>query len=562
MNKAVPPVDSLLSAVQLIREGQLPGFLQRLVSEGNTPGTVESLNLLGEGCSVLGLRAQAVDLHMKALDLDPANCRTLCAAGEALEAEGRFLEAKACFSKALEIDGGFGPAWSGLGYLGLQTGDIVLANTSLERARLSEPENPDILNRFGLARLADKRFEEAIESFLACISARSNYAPFWNNLASAYRASGLLQPAANACRRALEIRPDDASTWTSLGVLFQETNAIGEALKCYEKALCIDPSLALARTNLGVLLLLTGAFERGWIHYEYRWLTNQCPAMRYPGRPVWRGELPLEGKVVLLHADQGFGDTLQFLRYAKVLQERGACIHVEVQKPLLELAQNVPGVSRAFEINDGEKSFDFHCPFLSVPLGCGTTLHNIPTPIPYVRASQAAVHKWAAQDLGLTAIETSPRPRVAFCWRGNPKHQNDHNRSLTLDPFRPLFEEHPCLFVNVQLNPTKAECEILRAYPHIVDPTPHILSFDDTAALLQLVDVVITVDSAVAHLSGAMGKPVWVLLPFAPDWRWMLDRTDSPWYPTARLFRQNRLGDWTGPFGEISSQLKALTSAS
>lgn len=542
------PVVSLACAVEIIRRGELFKTLRALQFE-EAAGAITALNFLGEAARALGLLAESLEVHFRALALDARDARTLCATGESFQSLSRFVEAKECFAKALAIAPEYAPAWSGLGYAGLQTEDVCLAADLLVRARELDPEDPDILNRLGLARLAQKNYAQAVECFVKCTGVHANFAPYWNNLASAHRAAGNLGAARLAVRKALDIRPD-ASGWTNLGVLFQESNQLEDARECYSEALKADGKFALAHVNLGLALLLEGELSQGWIQYEYRWLVDPRPKFRYASRPVWRGEEDLSGKVVLLHSDQGFGDTIQFLRFAQEFQKMGARVHVEVHPALLTLAGETAGVEAALPLDAEDKAFDYHCPFLSIPFGFRTTLETIPDRVPYLRPSRAALVRWGAFPPVCAGL------RVGLCWRGNPKHSNDRNRSIELAKLRSLLQIEGVSFFNLQVDPSRAELEILEASPAFVDPSPGITSFDDTAAVIQKLDLVIAVDSAVAHLAGALGKAVWVLLPFAPDWRWMLKRLDSPWYPSARLFRQRQIGDWSGVVEQVCLNLR------
>jgi hypothetical protein len=342
-----------------------------------------------------------------------------------------------------------------------------------------------------------------------------------------------------------------------MGVVFQENNDLAGALVCYKRALKLDPEFALARVNMGIVLLLEGQMETGWIQYEYRWLLEPKPKLRHGGSLAWRGCEDLSGKVILLHSDQGFGDAIQFLRYAEILNSKGARVHVEVPSVLVEIAKQTRGVESVVPLDHPAQTFDHHCPLLSLPLACRTTLESIPANIPYLRASREAKHKWDS------LILPRARARIALCWRGNPLHANDHNRSASIRDLAPLLERKDCLFISVQLSPTSDESDVLRSCSSAVDVTSEIASFDDTAAILEKVDLVISVDSAVAHLAGALGKKTWMLLPFAPDWRWMLRRTDSPWYPTVRLFRQQVTGDWRSAVEAVCTHLdECLTDGS
>jgi hypothetical protein len=273
------------------------------------------------------------------------------------------------------------------------------------------------------------------------------------------------------------------------------------------------------------------------------------PAQKSRGRRLWLGEFPLNGKTILLHAEQGLGDTIQFARYAPLIAAQGAKVVLEVQPELKSLMSRLDGVTAAVARGEAPPPFDMHCPLGSLPLALKTELPGVPAQIPYLSADEAHLQKWSAR------IEHLPRPRIAIAWAGNPAHDNDRNRSIALAALLALLAV-PASFISIQRDVRSADAAELaatRQLTHLGDELSH---FDDTAAVLALCDLLITVDTAPAHLAGAMGRPVWVLVPFAPDWRWMRDGETTPWYPTARVFRQFALADWNAVIARVAGALQ------
>jgi len=313
------------------------------------------------------------------------------------------------------------------------------------------------------------------------------------------------------------------------------------------RAVELDPNLADAHMVLAWVLLLTGNFALGWPQYEWRW---KCPGFKWPNipQPLWDGS-NLNGRTILLHAEQGLGDTIQFVRYASLLAARGARVLVTAPKSLVPLIATAPGVSSTADRLVELGSFDVWCPMASLPLRFGTNLATIPSNIPYLRADPQRVSAWnerlQADGEGL---------KVGLCWGGNRANINDVNRSIALPMLAPLGQVPGIRYYSLQLGDAAAQARLTPS-PKLIDHTSFIHDFADTAALIMHLDVVISVDTSVAHLVGALGRPVWTLLPFAPDWRWLLDRPDSPWYPTMRFFRKRPEESWDRVVREVAEQL-------
>jgi hypothetical protein len=325
-----------------------------------------------------------------------------------------------------------------------------------------------------------------------------------------------------------------------------------EALADFEAALVRRAEFPEAHFEAAMTRLTLGDFDAGWRAYEWRWKTGAFAAQRRQFKaPLWLGDAPVSGKTILLHAEQGFGDTIQFIRYAPLLAGRGAKVVCEVQTELQSLLSQFDGIEILAE-GEALPAFDLHCPLLSLPLAFGTQRETIPASVPYLAPPVERAAYWRDRlpaDL----------PRAGFVWSGSPSHKNDSNRSIPLARLAALFENPPVHCFSLQSELRDADRDVLRGLPNLVHLGNEFRDFADTAAVIASLDVVISVDTSVAHLAGALGKPVVILLPFAADFRWMRHRDDTPWYPTAKLFRQPAFGDWDGVIARLRDELRQLS---
>jgi hypothetical protein len=347
-----------------------------------------------------------------------------------------------------------------------------------------------------------------------------------------------LEEAELSCRHAIALKPDFAEAHNNLGNALNELGQPEAALANFNRAISLKTTFPAARLNRSVLSLLRGDFEQGWIDYEWRW--TGVARLRKDSRafvqPLWLGEEAIAGKRVLLYSEQGLGDTLQFCRYVKLVADLGATVIFEVQKRLMSVLANLEGVSQIVARGDALPDFELRCPLMSLPLAFKTNLATIPSAAKYLIADATKTAQWQAK-LGARSAA-----RIGLVWRGNPKNKNDYKRSIGLADLIRHLPAGP-LYVSLHKDVSETDRQLLQS--------SQILQFDDdmdfsgTAALCECLDLVISVDTSLAHLSGALGKNTWILLPFVPDWRWLLDRADSPWYPSVRLYRQDRRGDWS-----------------
>jgi hypothetical protein len=446
--------------------------------------------------------------------------------GLAFHRAGRLAEAEAVYRRILAQQPGNRDALHLLGVIASQVGRHDVAVELIRKAIDNLP--PDRINsslgeahnNLGRALMELDRLEEAVDSFHAAIRCSPQNALFHQNLASALEAGGDLDAAINE----------------------------------YQRAISLDPQLPDAHHGLALSLLAMGRFENAWPELEWRWRVQRLGAPRPDiPKPLWDGS-ELNGRRIFVYAEQGFGDAIQFSRYLPLLAQRGARVSFACQDELARLMSRVQGVARVLGASV-DMDFDVHCPLLSLPLHFATTLESIPADIPYLSADPDAQRSWRDRIARLG----KGRPRIGLVWSGNPAHPRDKSRSLRLLDLAPLAEAaSSASLISLQKGPARHD---LRSPPdglNIVDWTGELHDFADTAALIANLDLVISADTAVAHLAGALGKRVWVLLPHTPDWRWMLHRSDSPWYPTMRLFRQERRGEWTAPVWNVIQALEKM----
>lgn len=429
------------------------------------------------------------------------------------------------------------------------------ALASYERAIALEPARAAFHNSRGVVLRLLGLYPDALDAFDRALALQPAYPQAFNNRANTLSNLDRQQEALHSYDQAIALQPGLTTFHTNRGNVLQELQQPGAALQSYRQATLLDPGDAHTHWSLSLCLLQLGQFEEGWPAYEYRWERAEYRARKsaHVLRPRWRGG-DLQGKTILLHAEQGYGDTLQFCRYVADVVCLGGRVLLEVQKPLRSLLQGLAGVHQVVVPGEALPVFDLQCPLLSLPLAFNTSLATLPAAAPYLRASPEKIAQWQGK-LG-------PRtgPRVGLVWSGSSGHQNDRKRSIALAQFLTLLPEG-IQAVSLQKDLREADQQVLQSRPDVIHFGEALTDFSDTAALCELVDVVVSVDTSVAHLAGALGKPVWVLLPVNPDWRWLLARADSPWYPSARLFRQGVCGQWGDVLSDVRQALMRLPSA-
>jgi tetratricopeptide (TPR) repeat protein len=464
-------------------------------------------------------------------------------------ASGQFAEAAQAYIQALTLKPNDAEAHYSLGVTLQEMGNHQAAADSYRRALALKPDYPDALSNLGSAVMDLGDLTTAEQLLRRCIALAPRDTNAHCNLGSILQKQGDTSAAIASFRNALTLDPRHILTLCNLGTLLDLLGEIDSALQCYLAALTVQPTCAQARFSLSTHLLAAGDLPNGWREYESRWDTRTFrPIRRTFTQPQWRGE-DIRNARIFLYAEQGFGDTLQFVRFVTMVADRAAGVILEVQPQLLRLLQNlhpnVRVIASAAELDP--TSFDWQCPLLSLPIALNIDLQTIPVTTPYLQPDPADLKHWR-DTLAPTGL------RIGLVWCGNPKHTRDAQRSIPLTQLLRLFEGLNATLYSLQKGPAAQQC----AGTDVIDLDPQLKDFADTAAAVANLDLVIAVDTAVAHLAGALGKPIWILIHNAPDWRWLRNRTDSPWYPAARLFRQQSAGDWSKVFEQMKQALTEI----
>jgi tetratricopeptide (TPR) repeat protein len=489
------------------------------------PRHAGSLHLLGGIALQIGRGDAAVDLIGQAIALDRRVPEFHCNLGTTFQHQGKLDEAAKAYRRALAL----------------------------------KPNYPAALNNLGNVLAEQGKLEEATKAYSRALAVKPDYAEAHYNLGHVLSREHWREEAMACFRRALDLRPDYAEPLNALGLAHEEQGELEKAKGCYRRALEIQPDFAEAHFNYGVVLLLQGELHQGWEEFEWRWRSREVRP-RYPLHTQWCGG-DVNGRTVLLHAEQGLGDSLQFVRYVPLLAGLGARVLLEVPKSLVPLFSKIDGVSAVLARGDAVPAFDTHCPLMSLPLAFATTLDTIPGSTPYLRADAERAAAWRRRVESLTGL------RVGLVWAGNPRpfqpgaHAIDKRRSITLGHFEALAGIEGVSFVSLQKGEPSTQTKTPPTGFAIHDWTDELNDFADTAALVDALDLVISVDTSVIHLVGGMGKPVWLLNRFDTCWRWLLGRDDSPWYPTLRQFRQRSAGDWADVLSQVRAELEAKIAA-
>jgi tetratricopeptide (TPR) repeat protein len=550
----------------------------------------DSFHLMGQ----LALQARQHDLAVawlaRAIRQDPQPVY-LSSLGTALQRQGRHEEALKTFDKAVQLKPDDAELWINLSNVLVdldRPGEAVLG---FQHALKLNPSRWEAANKSGHLLFRLERFEEALAHFDLCDQLQPNHSLTLHMRALALRGLKRYEESLADNLRAHQLDPADHNNCNNIGDALQSLGRPEEAVEWFDKALARKPDFIAAinnkafsltqlhrfdeafaiyqrlnRTgtntpagdwNLSLLQMLTGDFEAGWSGREARWNT---PALTfaYPkfSQPMWLGKESIEGKTILVHVDEGLGDTLHFVRYVPMVAARGARVILVVADAVYPLLSGISGVSQCLPLSaGGPLDFDMHCPIGSLPLAFATRLDTIPSEVPYLPPpAEAKVRAWEDR------LGPHDRLRVGLVWSGNPAHRNDHNRSLPLQTLSCILDAG-ATFVSLQKDPKADDNAFLQERTDIVDLTEHLTDFSETAALVACLDLVITVDTSVAHLAAALGRPTWILLPYVPDYRWLLDRDDSPWYPTVRLFRQTETRDYADVLDRVRAALQTLISA-
>ena len=520
-----------------------------------TPGNFDALHLLGLIKAQSGQMGEAYRLMTAALKINPNVPDVLINFANVLHALKRDAEALDCLGKALALRPGDLEAL-------LYRGNALSAVERTEEAipcfdavLARNPARDDALLNRGTAFAKLGRHMQALADFDAVLALEPNHAEALYNRGTALLDLGRCSEALDTFDRMLAHAPKHAKAWNNRGRALQTLNRHDQAVASFEKAIGIDKDYADAHSNQALSLLTLGDLPHGFAEYEWRWKRSGMSDTRrnYRGR-LWLGEFPLGHRTILLAAEQGLGDTMQFVRYVPLLARTGATVVLEVQPELKSLLASVDGVASCHARGEALPAYDVYCPLGSLPLALKTEQSTIPAEIPYLHADDAHVAKWRPM------VEALPGKRIALAWCGHARHPNDRNRSIDLKVIEPLFALEGISFISVQRELREGDAALLAQHNNVTHAGDKLADMADTAAIAALVDLSIAVDTSVVHLAGAMGREVWVLLPFSPDWRWTLTSERTPWYPQARLLRQPTPGDWQSVIAAVRDALLRVTT--
>jgi tetratricopeptide (TPR) repeat protein len=523
-------------------------YRQVLTRDPNFAAGYYMLAVLGQD---MGRTADAIPLAKRAIELNGGVPDFHIFLGVLLATSGQLESAIASFRRALMLKPNNPDARNNLGNALRETGRPQEAIAEYQLALRGKPDFAEVLNNLSNAYRDVGRFGEAVESARKAITLKPGYAGALNNLGNGLKELGQFTEAGAAYAEALAFQPNYSDAYYNIGNLEKEKGDLDAAVKAYERALQMRPQFPSARWNLGLTLLLKGDYERGWDAYEARWDVAKLPADRGLAKPLWDGG-ELNGKRIVLHAEQGLGDTIQFIRYAPLLQKMGGHVYALVSPDLERLFKGQPGIEKLLVDEFTLPKIDVHCPMLTAPRLMKTTVETIPADVPYLNADASLVAKWKEQ----LDRQGDGKRKIGLVWAGRPENQRDRRRTMALEQFAPLSQTTDIQLFSLQKGDAARQAGAPPVGMNLINLAPQLTDFAETAAAIMNLDLVISVDTAVAHLAGALGRPVWTMIPFSPDWRWLLKRTDSPWYPTMRLVRQHEWGKWDDAVADVVNALR------
>jgi Flp pilus assembly protein TadD len=515
---------------------------------------MDHLRSLGIALEQQGQHEAALEAFDHAVVIRPDDAELWAIRGNALANLARPEQSLTSYQRVLQLDPRHADAAFRCGLLLLT---LKRPEQALSYFNLSDelfPNHPTVLEQRALALHELKRFDEALADNRRAHALNGASAEICNNIGACLQGLSRDEEALPWFDKAIGLQPSSIAALINKARSLTQILRLDEAMAIYRHVQALDPGNADAKWNSALLCLLTGDFADGWAGREIRWQAHMRPPYPDFTQPMWRGTEDVEGKTVLLYAEEGNGDTIQFVRYAPMLAARGARVILAVQEALQPLLTGLSGVSQCFPRSSVLPPFDLHCPMCTLPFAFGTRLDTIPSATCYLPPpAQTRLHSW--EQRLRSKLGPDRKCRVGLVWSGNPNHGNDHNRSVPLRALLRLFDD-AADFVSLQKD-ARPEDKVSLQQAGVVDVTADLSDFAETAALVSCLDIVITVDTSVAHLAGALGCPTWIMLPYSPDFRWLLDRDDSPWYPTARLFRQTANRDWHEVVDRVRNALAA-----
>lgn len=538
---------SLLSSLHRVEEA-LAAYDQAITLDPKHISALQNRGLIHLGRKD---HLQAIADFNQILTANPGHVDSLLNRGLAYYENGQFIEAIQNYNDLLKIEPGNVDVHCYQGMAFYKLGMYEQAVTSYGNGLRINNDSTKALNNRGAALYRLGQYEAALSNYDRAILLQPDYAEAHSNRGALLHEMSRYQEALASHDQALVIDPQYATAHCNRGMLLLDMLRHDEAMESYDKALAIDPEYAEAHWNQSLCRLRMGDFEQGWEQYEWRWKVDSIARLkRQFSQPTWLGEGSISGKTILLHADQGLGDTIQFCRYAQLLANQNATVLLEVPLPLKSLLNGLSGVQQVIGAGEALPEFDMHCPIMSLPFACKALAESIPSAIPYISAQQEYIEKWASR------LESKQGLRIGIVWAGSSAHANDRKRSIALEKLQPLLAlDHQFFSLQKELRPTDQEFLQRSGIIHLGE---ELQDFSDTAAVMELLDLVISVDTAVVHLAGAMGKLVWIMLPYSPDWRWPVDSDTSLWYPTATLLRQPDAGDWDGVVNAMTAALASF----
>jgi tetratricopeptide (TPR) repeat protein len=556
MGRVIPSLQLALTAYRRADHGEAERLCREIIAaQQDNFGAYHLLALIEAGTA---RHHDALLSYAKALAIQPDDILALANRGNTLFALGRFGEALASYDRALATAPGYPDALSGRGAALHALDCHKEALAAFDKALSLQPTHPYALANRGKTLHDMRRFEEALASHDRALASRPDDPQFLCNRGATLHALGRYEAALTDYQRVLSLQPDRVDALSNQGATLRALGRLAAARASYDKALSIRADHPGCRFNRALLLLQTGSFRDGWREYEWRRKAGVCIARTFDA-PEWQGDDP-QGMRLLLYGEQGLGDTIQFARFARVLGARGAKVILEVQRPLEGLLQGLAGAREVVPNGERLPQVDLHLPLMSVPFVLGLEEHQIPAETPYLRADPGRTETWSKR-----LPEAGGEFRIGIAWQGNPGADIDRGRSIPLASFAPLARIPGVRLVSLQKHDGLDQLRNLPPGMRVdtlgedFDAEPD--GFLDSAAVMMHLDLVVTSDSAIAHLAGALGRPVCIVLQAVPDWRWMMDRADTPWYPTARLFRQSRRGDWDEVFARVAGTLLPLVQA-
>jgi tetratricopeptide (TPR) repeat protein len=521
------------------------------------PGSARLWFVLGDLCESERRLEEATACYKQAVELSPHEALGHLRLGNSFLQRDRMAEAEAAYRRCLEIDPGHIEARVNLGFALGELDRLDEARACYEEALRLRPDLAEAHHNLGNVLREQGKVDDALPHYHEALRLRPDYAKAHINLGVALVARGSVDEALRSLEEGVRLQPDSAESHSSLGTALCAQGRLDAALAEYEQAIELKPDYPDAYWNRALVRLLRGDLEHGWPDYEWRWRCARHSPMPDFTQPRWDGG-PLDGRTVLLYAEQGLGDTLHFVRYAPLVKARGGRVIVQCQRALIPLLSHSPGIDGLTAWGDIPPPFDVYVPLMSLPSLFHTTLETIPAGIPYLFADPERIAHWRRELAPVRGL------RVGITWQGSPRHPWDRHRSVPLALFEPLARNEGVQLISLQQgHGTEQLLDLAGRFPvlslgDLVDRTAG--PFMDTAAILRNLDLVVSVDTAIAHLAGGLGVPLWLAVHHTPDWRWLLDRDDNPWYPSARLFRQPAPGDWASVFGRMAEELQLLVS--